>query len=171
MNGIVKDINGGIKVDSVQGQGTSFSLYFPCQCAQPVEQDRVLEEIVLKGSGHVLFVDDDPALVRVNTAFLEDLGYRGSGFSDSMAALQALRADISRYSLLVTDLLMPKMTGVGLAKEIYQFAPDFPVFLCSGRYHSLEPEEIATTNIRQVFLKTELFSQLPTELMGLKKAG
>ncbi|MGH8712196.1 MAG: response regulator, partial [Burkholderiales bacterium] len=80
----------------------------------------------------VLLVDDDEALVLLGEEMIAALGYEPIGFQDSQAALEAFQARPGRFDLVVTDQLMPRMSGTELATRLREIRPDIPVLLMSG---------------------------------------
>lgn len=91
---------------------------------------------------HVMYVDDDEALVFLVQRLLRRRGYEVTGFTDPHTAAAALRADPQRYDLLVTDYNMPGYCGVDLVREALGIRADLPVALASG-YITAEIEQAA----------------------------
>ena len=91
---------------------------------------------------HVMYVDDDEALVFLVQRLLRRRGYEVSGFTDPHQATAALRAAPGAYDLLVTDYNMPGFCGVDLVREARLIRPDLPVALASG-YVTAEIEQAA----------------------------
>jgi len=91
---------------------------------------------------HVMYVDDDEALVFLVKRLLKRRGYRVTGFSDPREATHALQSDPQQYHLLVTDYNMPGFCGVDLVRSALQIRPDLPVALASG-YITAEIEQEA----------------------------
>jgi CheY-like chemotaxis protein len=100
--------------------GTTITVWFPA-AGQAL---RLLIEPtgeLPRGNGEtIMIVDDEPALVALAEETLADLGYEPLGFSSSLAALQAFRAQPMRFDLILTDETMPDLTGTELAREILQ---------------------------------------------------
>ena len=81
-----------------------------------------------RGQGEtILVVDDDKSLVLLGEEMLAALGYEPVGFDSSRAALTAFRADPRRFDLVLTDEVMPEMTGTELATAVHEVRPDLPV--------------------------------------------
>jgi CheY-like chemotaxis protein len=134
--------HGMVAVRSTPGRGTVFELYFP-EADSP--SDAAEEETALAPGGggeRILLVDDEPSIVRIATRALERLGYEIHAFTDPEAALAAVRVAPGAYALVITDLTMPRWTGLALAREIRRLRPDMPVVLMSG-YMTPEDEGIA----------------------------
>ena len=131
VHGIVKGLNGHILVYSSPGKGTSFQIFLPGVSADGLEASST-EEPVPTGAEHILLVDDEAALVDVNTDILQSLGYKITGMTSPVEALEHFRADPHRFDLVITDMTMPRMTGDKLAAELLKIRSDLPVILCSG---------------------------------------
>ena len=91
---------------------------------------------------HVMYVDDDQALVFLVQRLLRRRGYEVSGFTDPHAATAALREDAARYDLLVTDYNMPGHSGIDLLRAARALRSDLPMALASG-YVTTEIEHAA----------------------------
>lgn len=132
VHGIVTDLGGGIGVESRVGEGAVFTVWLPWQSyvAAPAA---IADAPVAAGAGEtVLLVDDEEALVRLGEERLAELGYEPVGFSSSLAALEAFRADPDRFDVLLSDEAMPGLTGSELIAEIRRLRPELPVVLMSG---------------------------------------
>jgi CheY-like chemotaxis protein len=87
----------------------------------------------LRGEGkHILYLDDDEAIVFLMTRLLQRQGYRVSGFTDPREALAAVRAAPGEFDLAVTDFNMPGMSGLDVARALKEIRADLPVALASG---------------------------------------
>ena len=152
VHGIIKNHGGEITVRSVVGQGTAFDIYLPraeaAGSAAPAP-----EALNAPGSGTLMVVDDEEALVGMMEQKLGRLGYRVVPFQSSLEALRELRADPTRYAALITDHHMPHLTGRDLAAEAERLAPGIPVFLCSGAAEAPRSGETLPANVREWVLK------------------
>lgn len=90
----------------------------------------------------VLFVDDEDALVELLTGSLGDLGYRVTGFANGELALEAFRSAPKDFDAVVSDLSMPGMSGLDLARSVLAIRPGTPIVLTSG-YVQAEDEAAA----------------------------
>ena len=160
VHGIVKDHNGTISVTSAPGAGASFVILFPeyageAETAEPRARDPYL------GRGeHVLFLDDEEALVRLAKRLLERLGYRVTGFSNAEAALASVRDDPSRFDLAITDFNMPGLSGVQVAELLRMIRPDLPVILTSGNISDDLRESAAHAGVEHVLHKPSTAEEL-----------
>lgn len=134
VHGIVASHDGQITVYSEPGLGTSISIFFPIptQTMGPGAQHAVTIQDSPTGDEHLLVVDDEPALVDLFNLMLTALGYRVSGFTSSVKALEAYENSPDDYDAIITDLTMPTLTGTALIHKIREISPEKPVILCSG---------------------------------------
>ncbi len=134
VHGIVKSHHGAITVKSAPGAGTTFRVYFPAVATLQAEKlPAPAAPGPARGNGqHVLYVDDDEAMVFLVTRMLEGLGYRASGYERAVEALAAVRAEPEDFDLAVTDFNMPGMSGIEVAQELARISPELPVVITSG---------------------------------------
>jgi PAS domain S-box-containing protein len=141
VHGIMKSHDGAIAVESRPGAGATFHLYFPVADAGAVAAAASPATADPRGHGeHVLFVDDEEAVVYMTSRILERLGYRVTGLTDARQALDTFRARADDFDAVVTDLAMPGLPGLELAREVRRLRPDLPVVFTSG---FVPPEDVA----------------------------
>jgi len=85
-----------------------------------------------RAAPHVVFLDDEEAMVHLATRMLVRLGYRVTGFSQPEKALESIRRDPSAVDIVVTDYNMPRLSGIAVAREVVRMRPDLPVMVTSG---------------------------------------
>jgi PAS domain S-box-containing protein len=160
VHGIVKSHGGAISVDSHEGQGTTFHLYFPAaDGALAPDAPSVIEARHGQGE-HVLYVDDEQPLVFLATRMLKGLGYRVTGCTDAARALAEFRSKPKDFDLVVTDLSMPGMSGFELARELIAMRPDVPILMTSGYIRPEDKQTARKIGIREVVLKPNTVREL-----------
>ncbi len=150
--GIVKDLSGAIAVLSEPGEGTTFEVYFP-RTKTIAALSTESPEILPTGHGLVLVVDDENFIVDMVKEMLETLGYETVARYSSVDALEAFRARPESFDLVITDMTMPRMTGTGLAKEIFMIRPNTPIILCTGFSEAINENEVKQLGIKELLLK------------------
>ena len=112
------------------------------------------------GSERILLVDDEIALIEVGTQMLERLGYEVKGMSNPLHALETFRKEPDQFHLVISDLTMPRMTGLQLAEAIRKINPRIPIILCSGFSTTLTGEQIKSYGIDDFIMKPIIKSEL-----------
>jgi CheY-like chemotaxis protein len=161
VHGTMRSHGGAVTVESTPGKGSSFALYFPV--AREKAQKEVQgapAQILPSARQRVLYVDDEEALVFLASRVLSRLGYQISSFTDPEEALEAFRAHSQDFDVLVTDLSMPHMSGLDLARKVLAVRPGMPVLMTTG-YISAEDEDGArAAGIRKLILKPATMDEL-----------
>jgi len=129
--GIVRQSSGFIWVYSEPGHGTSFKIYLP-RVDEPVSPAGAPAPQVVGGSETVLVVEDVAAVRAVTRQMLERQGYCVLEAANGATALSLARQHHSAIHLLVTDVVMPEVSGRELADQLVQLRPDMKVLFMSG---------------------------------------
>lgn len=145
VQGIIKKHGGLIKVQSIEGQGTTFALYLPLIEQRDFSVGRMPNQTVLGGSEQILLVDDDPQVAELVKQMLLSYGYRVFSMTDSQEALTFFAANVDCVDLVMTDQTMPNLTGLELFTEVKKIRPDLPTILCTG--YSSKVDEYAAEDL------------------------
>ena len=131
VHGIVQRLGGTILAESACGKGSTFRVYLPLsdgvEALTPAARPRPIA-----GSGRILFVDDEPTITEIGRRMLGPLGYAVTALTSSIEALALVTADPGAFDLLITDLDMPKLSGMELIARVRVLRPDLPIILCTG---------------------------------------
>ena len=132
--GIVKQAHGYIGVESHRGNGSAFRIYLPeLKDATPQARVRPRPSRTHNGGTEtILLVEDDPAVRRFAQRALQEHGYRVLALGDPGVALDTASRDPGAFDALVTDVVMPAMSGPSLAERIGTIRPALPVLFISG---------------------------------------
>ena len=167
VHGIVKSHDAVITVESHVGVGTTFHLYFPAADALAAEAPAPPAEEPRGHGEHVLYVDDEEAIVYVATLTLQALGYRVTAATDARQALADFRSRPFEFDVVVTDLSMPGLSGADLARQAREIRPDIPVVLTSGYIRPGDDDLARRHGDVAVVLKPNLIADLGPTLHRL----
>ena len=139
--GIVQTHEGAITVQSKIGEGTSFSLYFPCQQqfkAAPTPVKRALPV----GIGTILVVDDEEIVRNIATKMLRRIGYEVFSCSDGVEAVEFYTENSKTIDLVIIDMIMPRMDGRECFRALLKINPELRAILSSGYSRNQTVQEI-----------------------------
>ena len=140
--GIVHQSDATISVESEKDQGTTFTISFPQQNSTQPQPDAPEERpAAMPGNETVLVVEDEVMVRRVTRKFLEISGYNVVEAADPGEAIRALTDHVGSIDLLLTDVIMPDLSGPELAKRLKQIRPELKVLYMSGY-----PDEFIATH-------------------------
>ena len=148
----VKKHGGSITVDSTLGHGTTFNLFFPK--VHKLKSPKVKElDNALHGRERILLIDDEKSLVSMSREILARLGYDVVTETDGLAALELFRSQPEIFDLVITDLMMPHITGEQLAIAMKHIRPDIPIILNTGAPSTLDKVRIKNAGINDIIEK------------------
>ena len=150
--GIVRDHDGEITVESTPGAGTLFNVYLPLAHAEAASEQED-EGPAARGTERVLLVDDEPGILRMASKVLKGLGYMVTTATGGIKAWEIFRKHPGRFRLVITDQVMPGLTGIGLAGKVFKAAPDVPVILITGYSETVSAEQAKTAGVSAFLMK------------------
>jgi DNA-binding NtrC family response regulator len=107
-------------------------IHNPC-CVTPAMSEIETKAPIPKGKGEIiLLVDDEQPLVLLGEEMLARLGYEPVGFTSSCQALTSFLANPQRFDLVLTDEVMPELTGIRFAAQLHLLRPELPILLMTG---------------------------------------
>jgi len=150
--GIVKGHKGGITIATEPGKGSVFQVFLPStDMGLPVEAES--PETMASGNERILFVDDEEMVVISVRNMLQRLGYTVTALTDSREALNLFSENPSQFDLVITDYMMPQVTGKALGKQMIRIRPDIPVILCTGYNELFSSEKAIAMGFRGFIMK------------------
>ncbi|MBW2054169.1 MAG: response regulator [Deltaproteobacteria bacterium] len=159
IHGIVKNFGGVIYAFSEPGKGSIFKVFIPA-IERRISPEQRTNTPIPKGTEHILFVDDEPALAKMGKQLLESLGYQVEMITKSSDALELFRKKPDRFDLVITDMTMPNITGEKLAIELMNIRPDIPVILSSGFNYNIDEKKAMALGIRAFISKPVLKQEI-----------
>ena len=152
VHGIITSLKGHVTVFSKVGEGTIFDVYLPLaeDVTNLIAKD--IPKIVI-GEEHIVYIDDEPFLVEIGREILLSLGYRVTDFVDGLQALTFLTEHHTEVDLIISDLSMPLVTGVDLARRLRRKGIQVPMIIYTGYDEPLIRGDLANLGIQDVLLK------------------
>ena len=158
VHGLAAQSGGTLHIRSSPGQGTTIELWLPVAEGVASSAGASPSAAAPRGampSRRVLVVDDDPLVLASTAAMLEDFGHRVIEAGSARDALGVLRAG-TPVDLVVTDQVMPGMTGLELATEVESLRPGLPILLASGFAELSEAEAARLPRLSKPFTQAAL---------------
>jgi PAS domain S-box-containing protein len=171
VDGIVRDHEGAIEVVSDVGRGTTISVYLPEHEAALVDEVTPKSELRRASGQRVLFIDDEAVLCRSVSSLLERLGYVVTARSDPSEALDLFRQNPHAFDVVLTDLTMPGLTGVDVAREVQKLSPRKPVLMMSGFNSTWTAEALRAVGVIELIKKPLGAVQISETLASLFAKG
>ena len=152
VHGIIRKHKGEINVTSTPGEGTLFQVFLPtADIFVPV--GHVEGRGIQGGTERVMIVDDESAVLELLDSCLTVLGYNVTTFQSPEEALHAFVRHPDEYDVVITDMVMPGMTGDMLTAKLKAVKPQLPVILCTGYSENMDEKRAAAVGINKFIMK------------------
>ena len=159
VHGIVTALHGTVTVESEVGKGSTFRIVLPLQ--EPSTELSANVAVPLpKGRERILFVDDEVGIVTMMNQMLTSLGYRVTTTQRPQDALTMIKEDPWRFDLIISDQIMPGMTGMEMVKEMHRLRRNLPVILCTGFSKTISDQDLQDGGVREVLMKPIVLRQM-----------
>ena len=173
INTLVHEYGGHIRLSSTPGQGTRFDILLPDadtasagvpSTARPSLPRREVQ-------GEILVVDDDVSVSKYLAEVLRDSGFAVRVFNDSRAAQTYITKNLERLAVLVTDQIMPQLSGLQLARHAKSLRQDLPVILITGYTHTSDLQQVAELGLEGCLKKPFRMDDLLNALRAVTPAA
>lgn len=159
VHGLATQLGGALQLTSEINKGTTATLLLPVADAAPEAAPTTAATPRASRSAVILFVDDDPLIAMSTTEMLEDLGHKVIGASSGFQALNIIKG-AENIDLMVTDHVMPGMTGLELAAATRELRPSLPILLATGYAELPEGMQIDLPRLAKPYHLDQLRDQL-----------
>ena len=159
--GIVTNHGGGVAISSQPGVGTSVRVYLPAEKRIVRDQDVASDD--LSGNQTILMVDDEDLLLTMGKTILSEYGYRVLTANGGQKALEVLSHKDTPVDLVITDLVMPAMSGRELVEQIRQHSPATRI-ICTSGYVGPAGQEDDGAYLQKPFTSQELLLKVKQAL-------
>jgi CheY-like chemotaxis protein len=159
VHGLAVQLGGTLQLTSTVGKGACATLVLPVATGAPEAESPTPPAEKTKRKAVILFVDDDPLIAMSTTEMLEDLGHRVIGANSGQHALDILKSE-QPLDLMVTDHMMPGMTGLELAAASQKVRPSLPVLLATGYAELPEGTQLNLPRLAKPYHQDQLRDQL-----------
>ena len=152
LHGLVKQSNGRVIVFSEEGVGTTFNIYFPVSATQDISHEETTTDFTAtKEEGLILLVEDDKYVRDLTQRLLESIGYSVLVCESAESALE-MAPSLEKIDLLLTDIVLPGISGLEMARELEEIFPSLKVLFMSG-FAGEAPEFLVQIQNKDHFLQ------------------
>ncbi len=159
VHGLAVQLGGALQMTSTVGKGTCATLVLPVATAAPERESVAPLAPKAKRSAVILFVDDDPLIAMSTAEMLEDLGHHVIGVNSGSHALEILKSE-QPIDLMMTDHMMPGMTGLELVAASRDVRPTLPVLLATGYAELPEGTQLDLPRLAKPYHQDQLRDRL-----------
>ena len=164
--GIIKGHGGYIDIDSKKGKGTTFSIYLPAT-EKMIKEKKVLSDVLAKGKGTVLLVDDEEMVLDAGEELLKFLGYEVLLAEDGQRAVELYKENQNKIDMVLLDMVMPVMGGGEAFDRMKEINTHVKVLLSSGYSIEGEAREILKRGCDAFIQKPFKIEQLSQKIRGI----
>jgi len=165
--GCVRQHHGHVMVESELGKGSAFIIYLPVLRVNE-QQSVPAAQFCVKGKGNILIVDDEAAIGKVAVELLTGIGYTPTYMSSAAEAIEYFKKNHGSVDAVILDIIMPKMNGVDIFRELKRISPGVKVIIASGysdeKQDALLMEEGVTAFVNKPYMLAELSKALASTI-------
>jgi PAS domain S-box-containing protein len=151
--GIVKSHRGFLALYSEPGRGTTFRIFLPATGIEPAAVKPTTSQLVQGNNELILVIDDEEGIRRVTTNTLEKNNYRALEAKDGPEALALFAQQMDSIQLVITDLMLPYMDGLALARALTKMKPDIAIIASTGQGEQTSMSELQSLGVKNFLSK------------------
>ncbi|TNF32085.1 MAG: PAS domain-containing sensor histidine kinase [Deltaproteobacteria bacterium] len=171
--GAVTQLGGDIEVESEPGRGTRFTMRFPARSDLAVQTTAPSPDAAPTRRARLLLAEDEDAVRRLAARILRDAGHDVVPTGDGEEAWNTFEGSPGRFDAIVTDVVMPRLSGVGLAKRVREVQPDMPIIFVTGYPdrgdHGDGPLDATAALVEKPFTRRTLCRAVASALAGAQE--
>jgi PAS domain S-box-containing protein len=164
VHGLAVQLGGALQLSSTVGKGTTATLILPVATAAPEAETPAHVVPKINRTAVILYVDDDPLIAMSTMEMLEDLGHQVIGANSGLHALDIIKSE-QPIDLMMTDHVMPGMTGIELAAASREVRPSLPILLATGYADLPEGAQLDLPRLAKPYHQDQLRDRLD-QLLG-----
>jgi PAS domain S-box-containing protein len=153
VHGIIQNLGGKIFVESKVGKGSVFTIYLPATKTTTIQKSRTYSTDSYYGNERILLVDDDAQIAHLGKLMLTRMGYQVTAMTNPLEVIEEFQSNPGQYSLVITDMTMPDISGDRLAEKLLEIKKDIPIILCTGHNDRINQEIAASIGIKAFMMK------------------
>jgi two-component system, cell cycle sensor histidine kinase and response regulator CckA len=161
---IVKQHGGFIDVYTDPGRGSTFSIYLPSLGEDLPDQHREAAVSIVRGTGKILIIDDEKAILRIARGMLEQCGYTTLTAQGGQEGIMIFREEHSAIDGVLLDLSMPGLTGLEVFEHMKKIDPGVRVLMASGLMEETEVRKALATGVKGFLQKPYSAGELSTKI-------
>jgi CheY-like chemotaxis protein len=142
VTGILRGHKGKIDVESVLGEGSTFTVYFPAVERGAATVAKTVAPAIAHSTGTILFAEDEAVVRTLTKLVLEGVGYNVLVATDGREAVEMFQQNASEISIVLLDMTMPVMGGKEAFRRIREIRPDVPVIVLTGYTEDIAREDL-----------------------------
>ncbi len=172
VHGIIRENDGVIDVQSKQDSGTIVDVYLPRLTKEAMESSKQQTLLHSQESYRIMFVDDDTDIASMIRIGVGRTGHHIQTYTNPEEAVEVFRKDPWQFDLIVSDISMPRISGLDLLLEIRNTRPEMPVILCTGHESFTDLDSAYRTGADLIIIKPitwQILVEKISELMKQKK--
>ncbi len=168
VHGIIKNHDGYISVSSREGEGTTFTIFFPRIKNNLSDKDEVpANNEIQGGSETILLADDDAVCLEMASEMLSDLGYQIKKANNGLDALLIFEENPKAIDIVITDMSMPGLNGLQLTEKLLNLSPEKPVIMSTGFSELVNEEQAFAAGVKAFIMKPIVKREMAKIIRGI----